>query len=221
MRRRRPKRFRASDERGGIRITPNTTRATHVQHRLRRRLHQPPCQGARKYTCRFLIGIENDKDFQVARRLIGSKGSNMKRIVRTTEAESGGDAPMRARTLHSLCLSLSLSVSLSLSFSFSLCLSESTCACLRVSVSVQNVLCTRLYEHDFRVQQACRTQRFQSGRMQSRTKLQCAVQQAVDGGEAAPAWRRLGLLRGRWAKGARPGPWACHLTRSEAPLLDV
>jgi len=44
-------------------------------------------KGARKYTCRFLIGIENDKDFQVARRLIGSKGSNMKRIVRTTEAK--------------------------------------------------------------------------------------------------------------------------------------
>mmetsp|Transcript_55194 Transcript_55194/g.162251 ORF Transcript_55194/g.162251 Transcript_55194/m.162251 type:complete len:480 (-) Transcript_55194:163-1602(-) len=44
-------------------------------------------KGVRKYTCRFLIGIENDKDFQVARRLIGSKGSNMKRIVRTTEAK--------------------------------------------------------------------------------------------------------------------------------------
>jgi len=44
-------------------------------------------KGARKYTCRFLIGIENDKEFQVARRLIGSKGSNMKRIVRQTEAK--------------------------------------------------------------------------------------------------------------------------------------
>lgn len=44
-------------------------------------------KGARKYTCRFLIGIENDKDFQVARRLIGSKGANMKRIVKQTEAK--------------------------------------------------------------------------------------------------------------------------------------
>merc|ERR1740139_2171442 len=44
-------------------------------------------KGARKFTCRFLIGIENDKDFQVARRLIGSKGANMKRIVRQTEAK--------------------------------------------------------------------------------------------------------------------------------------
>lgn len=44
-------------------------------------------QGARKYTCRFLIGIENDKEFQVARRLIGSKGSNMKRIVQQTDAK--------------------------------------------------------------------------------------------------------------------------------------
>jgi len=34
-----------------------------------------------KYTCRFEIQIENDKDFQVARRLIGAKGCNMKKIV--------------------------------------------------------------------------------------------------------------------------------------------
>ena len=34
-----------------------------------------------KYTCRFEIQIENDKEFQVARRIIGSKGINMKRII--------------------------------------------------------------------------------------------------------------------------------------------
>ena len=34
-----------------------------------------------KYTCRFDIQIENDKEFQVARRLIGSKGCNMKKII--------------------------------------------------------------------------------------------------------------------------------------------
>lgn len=34
-----------------------------------------------KYTCRFDVQIENDKDFQVARRLIGAKGINMKRII--------------------------------------------------------------------------------------------------------------------------------------------
>ena len=34
-----------------------------------------------KYTGRFDIQIENEKDFQVARRLIGSKGCNMKRII--------------------------------------------------------------------------------------------------------------------------------------------
>lgn len=44
-------------------------------------------KGAQKYTCRFLIGIENDKEFQVARRLIGAKGSNMKHIVKQTEAK--------------------------------------------------------------------------------------------------------------------------------------
>jgi len=47
----------------------------------------PHTKGVRKYTCRFLIGIENDKEFQVARRLIGAKGANMKRIVRQTEAK--------------------------------------------------------------------------------------------------------------------------------------
>merc|ERR1719389_1145049 len=44
-------------------------------------------KGTRKFTCRFLIGIENDKEFQVARRLIGSKGSNMKKIVQQTDAK--------------------------------------------------------------------------------------------------------------------------------------
>lgn len=44
-------------------------------------------KGQRKYTCRFIIGIENDKDFQVARRIIGAKGANMKRIVKTTDAK--------------------------------------------------------------------------------------------------------------------------------------
>ena len=34
-----------------------------------------------KYTCKYEILIPNDRDFQVARRLIGSKGCNMKRIL--------------------------------------------------------------------------------------------------------------------------------------------
>jgi hypothetical protein len=45
----------------------------------------PP--SVRKFTCRFDIGIENDKDFQVARRIIGQKGANMKRIVEATGAK--------------------------------------------------------------------------------------------------------------------------------------
>eukprot|EP00931_Biecheleriopsis_adriatica_P076170 TRINITY_DN49905_c0_g1_i1.p1 TRINITY_DN49905_c0_g1~~TRINITY_DN49905_c0_g1_i1.p1 ORF type:complete len:481 (-),score=103.85 TRINITY_DN49905_c0_g1_i1:45-1487(-) len=47
----------------------------------------PSSKSQRKYTCRFIIGIENDKDFQVARRIIGAKGANMKRIVRQTDAK--------------------------------------------------------------------------------------------------------------------------------------
>jgi len=34
-----------------------------------------------KYTCKFEVQIENDNEFQVARRLIGAKGCNMKKIV--------------------------------------------------------------------------------------------------------------------------------------------
>lgn len=47
----------------------------------------PHTKGVRKYTCRFLIGIENDKEFQVARRIIGAKGANMKRVVKMSEAK--------------------------------------------------------------------------------------------------------------------------------------
>jgi hypothetical protein len=41
-----------------------------------------------KYTCKYEILIANDKDFQIARRLIGSKGCNMKKII--NECKSGG-----------------------------------------------------------------------------------------------------------------------------------
>jgi hypothetical protein len=43
--------------------------------------------GLRKFTCRFDIPVENDKDFQVARRIIGQKGANMKKIVATSDAK--------------------------------------------------------------------------------------------------------------------------------------
>lgn len=46
-----------------------------------------PGEGQRKFTCRFEIGMENDKDFQVARRIIGQKGINMKEIVARTDAK--------------------------------------------------------------------------------------------------------------------------------------
>ena len=53
----------------------------------------PPTPLIRKYTCRFDIQIENDKEFHVARRIIGQKGSNMKRIVK----QAGFDAKLRLR----------------------------------------------------------------------------------------------------------------------------
>jgi hypothetical protein len=48
----------------------------------------------RKYTCRFEIQIENDKDFFVAKKIIGQKGSNMKKIVSRT---GSADAKLRLR----------------------------------------------------------------------------------------------------------------------------
>jgi len=55
-------------------ITPDGKAPAHVK-------------GVRKYTCRFLIGIDNEKDFQIVRRIIGAKGANMKRIVKSSEAK--------------------------------------------------------------------------------------------------------------------------------------
>jgi len=47
----------------------------------------PHNKGVRKYTCRFIIGIDNDREFQVARKIIGAKGTHMKKIVRNTDAK--------------------------------------------------------------------------------------------------------------------------------------
>jgi len=54
-------------------------------------------KGVRKHTCRFLIGIENDKDFQVVRRIIGAKGANMKRIVGRSCGSGEAQAKLRLR----------------------------------------------------------------------------------------------------------------------------
>jgi CRISPR/Cas system-associated endonuclease Cas1 len=42
-----------------------------------------------KLTCRYDIQIENEKDFQVARRIIGSKGMNMKKIIESALEQIG------------------------------------------------------------------------------------------------------------------------------------
>ena len=42
-----------------------------------------------KFTCKYEILIENDSEFQIARRLIGSKGCNMKKII--NQCKSSGD----------------------------------------------------------------------------------------------------------------------------------
>jgi hypothetical protein len=51
-----------------------------------------------KYTCRFEILLDNDKDFQIARKLIGAKGCNMKKIVESCGSTSdGNDVKLRLR----------------------------------------------------------------------------------------------------------------------------
>lgn len=42
---------------------------------------QPAPLQSSKLTCRYDIQIDNDKDFQVAKKIIGSKGYNMKHII--------------------------------------------------------------------------------------------------------------------------------------------
>jgi hypothetical protein len=42
-----------------------------------------------KLTCRYDIQIQNEKDFQVARRIIGSKGTNMKKIIESALEQIG------------------------------------------------------------------------------------------------------------------------------------
>ena len=44
-------------------------------------LEEEETRGDIKYTCRFDIQIDNEPKFQVARRVIGNKGANMKRII--------------------------------------------------------------------------------------------------------------------------------------------
>ena len=44
-----------------------------------------------KYTCKYEILIANDKNFQIARRLIGSKGCNMKNIINKCKVDGDGD----------------------------------------------------------------------------------------------------------------------------------
>jgi len=50
-----------------------------------------------KYTCRFEILIDNDKEFQIARKLIGSKGCNMKKIVETCGSNEINEVKLRLR----------------------------------------------------------------------------------------------------------------------------
>ena len=50
-----------------------------------------------KYTCKYEILIPNDKEFQVARRLIGSKGCNMKKILNECKANNNINENIKLR----------------------------------------------------------------------------------------------------------------------------
>jgi hypothetical protein len=42
-----------------------------------------------KFTCRYDVVIENEKNFQIAKKIIGSKGCNMKNIIENSLSEAG------------------------------------------------------------------------------------------------------------------------------------
>ena len=73
---------------GCLRVTP--VQATGQHHSPTAEHDYSGSRCVRKYTARFEIGIENDRDFHVARRIIGPKGSNMKKIVMATD---GAETP--------------------------------------------------------------------------------------------------------------------------------
>jgi hypothetical protein len=50
-----------------------------------------------KFTCKYEILIDNDKEFQVARRLIGSKGYNMKRIIQECKTSENPNENVKLR----------------------------------------------------------------------------------------------------------------------------
>jgi hypothetical protein len=50
-----------------------------------------------KYTCKYEILIPNDKEFQIARRLIGSKGCNMKDIINGCKSNSSESDQVKLR----------------------------------------------------------------------------------------------------------------------------
>jgi RNA recognition motif. (a.k.a. RRM, RBD, or RNP domain) len=66
---------------------PGMANHQHLSLAQQQLLHQQQLLDGRKFTCRFEIPIENDKEFQIARRVIGKSGANMKRIVATTDAK--------------------------------------------------------------------------------------------------------------------------------------
>jgi hypothetical protein len=45
-----------------------------------------------KYTCKYEILLENEPEFQIARRLIGSKGCNMKKIINQCKSKKDGES---------------------------------------------------------------------------------------------------------------------------------
>lgn len=57
------------------------------------RQRSPPEVAKQKFTCRFMVGIDNDDDFRVVRRIIGAGGAKMKEIV----AKTSDQAKLRLR----------------------------------------------------------------------------------------------------------------------------
>jgi hypothetical protein len=57
----------------------------------------PPAGSQKKYTCRFEIPSDVEKDFSISKRIIGQKGINMKKIVSALPSVDSAKLRLRGR----------------------------------------------------------------------------------------------------------------------------
>lgn len=75
----------------GLRLLAARSPATQPSAESPRPTHAPepsPSAAPNKFTCRYDINIENDRQFEVSKRIIGTQGCNMKTILQSVQRET-------------------------------------------------------------------------------------------------------------------------------------